>query len=78
MEIEKCEVSFPAEISACDNCICSACHDIGKVVRLKVPRTYYGDDGQTLITRYSNYWLCRKCTEKLVQRLNTEVEKWQI
>lgn len=58
------EVEFHADASNAENCICDACHNTGKVTKLRLPRTlYYG--GHKLSTRYSGYWLCASCAEKL-------------
>ena len=61
-------VKFSSEVSGADNCMCHACHHIGRVVKLKLPLTMY-HDGKRLSTTYSNYWLCFNCREKLIDAL---------
>ena len=34
-------VRFRAEMSTADNCVCNACHNVGKVVKLTIPETKY-------------------------------------
>lgn len=34
-------VRFRAEMSTADNCVCNACHNVGKVVKLTIPETRY-------------------------------------
>ena len=69
MANEKLPVKFPCEISNADNCICSACHHLGRVVKLKLPKTQYRRDGKKLFTKYTEYWLCLNCREKLMHNL---------
>lgn len=64
-------VRFRAEMSTADNCICNACHNVGKVVKLTIPETKYFD-GKNLTTQYSELWLCMKCRESLIQLLTKE------
>ena len=61
---DKLDVIFPSVMSRASNCICDACHDTGKAVKLKLPTTLYFD-GNGLTTKYQNYWLCDKCVAKL-------------
>lgn len=68
MENAGIEVSFPVKISNADNCMCTACHSIGRVVKLKLPETLYDLTG-SLYTQYSEYWICSSCREKLMQAL---------
>ena len=68
MELEKITANIPSKVSTSNSCICSACHGGGKVIQLKLPRTYYRD-GFSLTTNYSNYCLCRECRDKLVKSL---------
>ena len=68
MPNEEIIVNFPAEISAGNNCVCNACHHLGRVVKLKLPETLYRD-GKSLTTEYADYWLCLNCREKLVHAL---------
>ena len=62
------KVKFPAKVSEADNCCCSACHHIGRVVKLQMPNTLFNREG-ILKTQYSEYWLCFNCREKLMQSL---------
>ena len=59
---EKCAVNFETKISKHDNCICCACHDIARVIRIKLPESLYFD-GKVLSTAYGEYWLCAPCRE---------------
>lgn len=61
-------VRFPAEVSTANNCMCDACHNVGKVIKLELPETKY-HDGKRLSTEYTNYWLCFNCREKLTNAL---------
>jgi len=65
---DKCEVIFKSKKSEYDNCICSACHGTGRVVKIKLPTTLY-HNGETLSTKYSEYWLCDNCKTKLINAL---------
>ena len=66
---EKVEVEIKSMMSDTENCYCDACHDIGKVIgiRLPVTRCY---DGRNLSTAYQEYWLCAPCRTKLVHALD--------
>lgn len=69
------EVEFRAKVSAASNCVCAACHNVGRVVKLELPRTLYRKG--ILQTEYSEYWLCLNCRESLVQALVwPDVEEW--
>lgn len=68
METERRTVIFQSEISAHDQCMCDACHGLGYVVKLKLPRTKFFD-GSHLSTKHDTYWLCRECRDKLVKAL---------
>lgn len=68
MECEELVVSFPSKVSEADNCICRACHHLGKVVKLALPTTLY-HNAKGLSTVYKNYWLCMNCREKLMNAL---------
>lgn len=57
-------LEFKAEMSVADNCVCSACRKVGRVIKLELPETRYYD-GKNLSTKYRNYWLCIECKEKL-------------
>lgn len=61
---ESVEVDFDSTISQADNCLCSACHDHGYVIKVKLPKTVYAS-ARKLRTSYEQYWLCRKCRDKL-------------
>ena len=65
---EYLNVKFSSEISNASNCMCDACHNLGKVIKLELPVTKY-HDGKRLTTEYSNYWLCFNCREKLTNAL---------
>ncbi len=67
---ERLEVRFPAVMSNESNCICSACHGLGQVMKVKLPTTVYrGAKRIVLSTAYDNYWLCNDCRRKLVEAL---------
>lgn len=68
MANEKRDVRFPASVSKSDNCICTACHGIGRVTKLELPETLYFDRSG-LSTQYNSYWLCNDCRKKLVNSL---------
>ena len=68
MANEKLTVKFPCDISNADNCICSACHNVGGVAKLQMPNTLFNGKG-ILKTEYSEYWLCFNCREKLMHSL---------
>lgn len=68
MTNDELKVDFPAKVSDADNCICTACHHIGRVVKLKLPETLYNGKG-LLETEYSGYWICFNCREKLMNAL---------
>jgi hypothetical protein len=68
MANEKLTVKFPVEISKANNCVCSACHGLGRVVKLKLPETLYNKNG-ILQTRYTDYWICFNRREKLTGAL---------
>lgn len=69
MANKKLTVNFPCEVSGATNCLCSACHNLGRVVKLELPKTLYHQRGKGLSTRYTSYWLCFNCREKLMQSL---------
>ena len=66
---ERKSVKFPAKMSTYDNCVCNACHGVGKVIKLEIPETKYFD-GNNLTTNYTELWLCMDCRKKLIQALN--------
>lgn len=65
---ERKSVNFPAKMSTYDNCVCNACHNVGKVIKLEIPETKYFD-GNNLTTNYTELWLCMDCRKKLIQAL---------
>lgn len=68
MANEKLTVKFHSDVCDADSCVCDACHNIGRVIKLKLPITkYFG--GEKLSTNYSPYWLCFNCREKLTDAL---------
>lgn len=67
--IDKCNVTFKSKMSKQTNCSCDACHDIDRVVKVTLPKTLYFD-GNTLSTKYNEYWLCGGCRTKLVHALD--------
>ena len=69
--IERESVKFTAKMSAYDNCVCNACHNLGKVVKLTIPNTLYFD-GKKLTTKYHEYWLCMDCRKKLMRALEED------
>lgn len=68
MTNKESKVRFPVEVDNADNCICSACHHIGRVIKLKLPGTIYDKDNM-VNTYYVNYWICFNCREKLMKSL---------
>lgn len=68
-KLESLEVDFRTEISTYNNCICDACHDTDTVIKIRLPETKY-HNGTKLTTKYSNYWLCIKCRNKLTYALD--------
>lgn len=62
------EVEFNTALGAYDNHICTACHNVGRVLKLKLPATLFYD-GKRLATKYYEYWLCSECREKLLHAL---------
>ena len=66
---------FKSEMSAADNCLCSACHEAGKVIKLELPETRYYD-GENLSTKYRGYWLCAKCRGELAHALEKPSEPY--
>ena len=68
MESEELSVKFYSTISTSEYCLCSACHHLGRVVKLTLPRTFYRG-GKELITQLESYWLCKNCRNKLVETL---------
>jgi hypothetical protein len=67
MTNEGLNVEFRSKVSTADNCICNACHNVGKVVKLELPETLYRKG--VLKTEYNEYWICLNCREKLIQVL---------
>ena len=63
---------FASKISEHDNCLCSACHDTGRVMKVKLPKTLF-HDGKKLSTKYSEYWLCDRCKRNLSDALENMV-----
>ena len=70
-EHERKSVKFTAKMSTCDNCVCNACHNVGEVIKLKMPETKYFD-GKNLTTRYTEFWLCMDCRKKLIRALKMD------
>ncbi len=68
MENEKLEVEFKSKLSNYTNCRCNGCNGVSEVIKLELPNTCYRIDG-ILKTTYDNYWLCRKCRDKLAKAL---------
>lgn len=65
-ENERKEVTFAAEMSASEHCVCDACHAEAQVLKISLPYSkYYGSD--ELVTRFREYWLCQSCREKLMK-----------
>lgn len=73
MKSEKRAVEFPVKVSTAENCTCSACHGSGRVTKLRLPETLY-HDRRNLTTKYSEYWLCKSCRDKLLQALTETKE----
>lgn len=68
MENEELTANFYSAISQSEYCLCSACHHLGRVVKLTLPRTFYRG-GKELTTQLESYWLCFNCREKLMGAL---------
>ena len=68
MDDERLSVEFTSEMSKNDNCMCDCCHGLGKVLKLKLPRTEYFN-GKKLSTEYRNFWICDDCRMKLNEAL---------
>ena len=68
MKNEELYVSFTSSVSESKYCLCTACHHLGRVVKLALPRTFYRG-GKELTTQHQSYWLCFNCREKLVSAL---------
>ena len=68
MKQEYLKVEFEAVESRAANCICDACHFIGSVKKLRLPRTKFYEGGK-LSTIYTNYWLCDGCEDDLMDAL---------
>lgn len=67
----KTDIVFPSNITQANNCLCSACHALGRVIKLAMPTTLYFDT-EKLTTNYHPYWLCKECRDKLVRALDWE------
>ena len=65
---ERLNVAFTSETSKNDNSMCDCCHGVGKVMKLKMPRTEYFN-GDKLSTEYRNWWVCDNCRLKLINVL---------
>ena len=65
---EKLDVKFSSRMSKFKNCTCDACHNTTMVIKIRFPETKYFD-GRGLETRYSEYWLCARCRNKLSDAL---------
>ena len=65
---ERIDVEFTSKNSEYGNCICTACHGSAFVTKIKMPETLF-HDGKRLSTRYSDYWLCPTCKNKLIKAL---------
>ena len=65
------DVEFRSSISKSINCICNACFNTDWVIRVSLPDTHY-DPAGNLQTWYEEYWLCKKCRDKLVKALEWE------
>jgi len=66
--------NFTAINSKHDNCICAACHDTSRVMKIRLPKKLFYDS-KNLSTKYSEYWLCDQCKRNLQDALeNTAVE----
>lgn len=58
------DVRFRATRSKHDNCVCDECGRTDKVTKLAIPKTKRGGP-----TRYKEYWLCDRCTQKLIDAI---------
>ena len=67
MANEKLPVKFSSKVDGY-TCVCDACHNIGRVIKLELPITKYFN-GKRLSTNYSPYWICFNCREKLTDAL---------
>ena len=70
--VERKTVIFRAKMSTADNCVCNACHNVGKVTKLTVPETKYFD-GRKLTTHYFDFWLCMDCREAFLLDENVQI-----
>jgi hypothetical protein len=68
MPSDRFYIKFPAEVSTADHCLCNACHNVGRVIKLELPETAYNTEGK-LRTKYRPFWLCFNCREKLMSAL---------
>lgn len=69
--VERKTVIFRAKMDTADNCVCNACHNVGKVTKLTIPETKYFDS-RKLTTHYFDFWLCMDCRERLIRALTKE------
>ena len=67
---EKLEVIFKTSMSDGEWCICDACYDVSRVMKVTLPETKFFGNGNGLSTEYSEYWLCAPCRTKLVHALD--------
>jgi hypothetical protein len=63
------DVKFISKMSKYENCSCTACHDVGRVMKVSLPTTLF-HDGRNLSTKYKEYWLCCSCRSKLSNALD--------
>ena len=66
----KLEVTFKTSMSESEGCVCDACHDTSRVMKVTLPETKFFGNGNELSTEYSEYWLCAPCRTKLVHALD--------
>jgi len=66
---DKLDVVFESTMSEYENCFCTACHDTARVMKVNLPQTLYFD-GNSLSTKYNEYWLCARCRTKLAHALD--------
>ena len=64
-------VKFYAEKSKDNNCLCTGCHNTGRVIKLSLPETLYREPKyDKLVTLYSTYWFCKDCLRKLLYTIS--------
>ena len=68
------KIKFTSKMSKSEYCACTACCDIGRVMKVSLPTTLC-HDMKNLSTKYSEYWLCAKCRAKLSHALAWPIDE---